>query len=108
MLPPSVIFVLLTVVTTALNSENVYCGDKIGVTGNNVTDTIRRFTELWSVSDWIERGYFTKVYVCDINLHWLSFGPPDRSSFIILAVIYLNIMLVGFLGNFLVIFLFAR
>lgn len=108
MLPSSFALTILTALVGVLHGENVKCPDKTDVAGNNITDVVERFIDLWSVSDWIERGYFTEEYICDINLHWLSFGPPSRSSFIVLAVIYLNIMLVGFLGNFLVIFLFIR
>ncbi|KAJ8921668.1 hypothetical protein NQ315_010577, partial [Exocentrus adspersus] len=93
----------------ASNSEPHQCYDSLGKSHNmNVSHIVEKFKKLWSVREWIERGYFTEEYICNINAHWLSFESPSRSSFVILAVIYLNIMLTGFVGNFLVIFLYVR
>ncbi|KAJ8934373.1 hypothetical protein NQ314_013414 [Rhamnusium bicolor] len=95
----SVMFLLTIVQNCALNGENNLFETKLKYEGN-LTDIVEKFKILWPVRDWKQSGYFTDEYISNINLHWLLFDPPEKSSFFILGVIYLIIMIFGFAGNF--------
>nr|XP_053646940.1 uncharacterized protein LOC128698619 [Cherax quadricarinatus] len=44
--------------------------------------------------------------LCVVNHHWLQFEPPSHVSHIVLASVYSVLMVIGFVGNGLVIYLF--
>ncbi|XP_060524824.1 opsin, ultraviolet-sensitive-like [Cylas formicarius] len=67
----------------------------------------QRFRNAWPVNDW-KPGFFLEDHIRDINRHWLKFDPPPYSQYVFLAVLYTAIMLVGILGNCLVVYMFVR
>ncbi|XP_030766864.1 opsin, ultraviolet-sensitive-like isoform X2 [Sitophilus oryzae] len=77
--------------------------------GDNTTidRIIEEFKSKWEVKEWT-RHFFTEDHLTDINIHWLKFDAPKKSSFIILAVLYIIVMVLGLFGNYLVVFLFMR
>ncbi|CAH1173477.1 unnamed protein product, partial [Phaedon cochleariae] len=74
----------------------------------NLSDIIQRFKSQWSVADWYKFGLFHDEQISDINVHWLTFPPPDDGHFYALGVLYIFLMIFGLTGNFLVVFLFTR
>lgn len=60
------------------------------------------------IDKWKDNGFYTDDYVKLINQHWFKFAPPNPSSHYILGFLYVVIMLVGCLGNFLVIFMYIK
>ena len=46
--------------------------------------------------------------LCVVNPHWLAYPPPSHLHHVIMATLYLVIMILGLIGNGLVIFLFIR
>lgn len=76
--------------------------------GNNTINIlIEKFKQNWDVKYWTQ-GFFSEEYISDINVHWLKFEPPNEYSFITLGILYIVIMIVGVIGNGLVIFMFCR
>lgn len=45
---------------------------------------------------------------CVVNPHWLTYSPPSHLCHVIITALYLVIMILGLVGNGLVIFLFIR
>ncbi|XP_049825912.1 opsin, ultraviolet-sensitive-like [Aethina tumida] len=74
----------------------------------NITTLINRFYKSRPVEMWKKYGFFDDEYVYVINYYWLQFDAPFRSSHISLAVLYIFIMIVGWLGNMCVIYLYYR
>lgn len=46
--------------------------------------------------------------VMRIDPHWLQFSPPQRSDLLTLGSVYLVVMVIGLLGNGMVIFLIIK
>nr|CAI5817364.1 unnamed protein product [Callosobruchus analis] len=74
----------------------------------NVSYIVERFKRTWAVEQWKQLGYFKEEQILDINIHWLKFDAPNDISFYALGTTYMLFIVVGFTGNLLVIFLFAR
>lgn len=74
----------------------------------NTTEIIKRFIEMYPTESWKEHGFFSEDFLTVINLHWLTFAPPDKTNHYVLAGLYVVIMLMGILGNALVIFMYLR
>ncbi|VEN36409.1 unnamed protein product, partial [Callosobruchus maculatus] len=74
----------------------------------NVSYIVDRFKRNWAVDEWKQLGYFKEDQILDINIHWLKFDAPYDISFYALGTTYMLFIMVGFTGNLLVIFLFAR
>lgn len=75
---------------------------------DNLTTLVLQFKRIYPVKMWKSYGLFSDDYINRINAHWLKFPPPDKSTHYLLAALYGIIMLVGFTGNALVIFMFTR
>lgn len=77
-------------------------------TSDNVSAVVEKFKKNWPVEQWKRLGFFQEDIILEINVHWLSFRPPPTSSFYTVAVVYIFIAVLGFIGNFLVTLLFIR
>lgn len=53
-------------------------------------------------------GYLDPLFLESINIHWMRFEPPKPWEHYTLAIIYLFIMVVGMIGNALVVYMFLR
>ncbi|CAH1173482.1 unnamed protein product [Phaedon cochleariae] len=103
-------FVFLTAFSSSLsqNSTDLSECDPNPSCIQNLSDIIQRFKSQWSVADWYKFGLFHDEQISDINIHWLTFPPPDDGHFYALGVLYIFLMIFGLTGNFLVVFLFTR
>lgn len=53
-------------------------------------------------------GYLDPMFLESINTHWMRFNPPKPWEHITLAMMLLCIMVVGMVGNALVVYMFLR
>lgn len=74
----------------------------------NKTDESIDFKTTHPVSKWENNGFYTDDYIKLINEHWFKFTPPNPLSHYILGFLYIVIMLVGCLGNLLVIIMYIK
>lgn len=82
--------------------------DKVKDNLLNKTEVINRFIELYPIESWTRHGFFSEDFLTMMNLHWLTFPPPDKVNHYVLAGLYIVIMLMGLSGNALVIFMYLR
>ncbi|KAJ9583110.1 hypothetical protein L9F63_022553, partial [Diploptera punctata] len=73
-----------------------------------LSDMIENFKRMYPVALWESEGLFTEQFLLSINPHWLQFSPPPTVNHYILAALYCVILVVGIIGNALVIFMFVR
>lgn len=66
------------------------------------------FRSKYPVEDWKSVGFFSEADFSMINCHWLQFEPQKPFHHFALAILYVAIFLVGFMANFIVIYLLVR
>lgn len=66
------------------------------------------FKNTYPTDTWKDHGFYTDDYIKLINKHWFKFTPPNDMSHYILGFLYIIIMVIGCLGNFLVIFMYIK
>lgn len=74
----------------------------------NLTELIQTFKSKWPVDQWKTWGLFNEDYLFEIDVYWLQFPPPSPTSHYVLGILYVVIMIIGVLGNVLIIFMFLR
>jgi len=75
-------------------------------TGRN--ELVNCFYEKFPVEEWKTHGFFEDSFVSLINNHWLATEPQSPTTHYLLAVIYVVVMLAGWIGNGLVLVCFRR
>ncbi|KAB0801817.1 hypothetical protein PPYR_04003 [Photinus pyralis] len=78
------------------------------LTPNDTSNIFAVFIEKYPISSWKKYGFFDENYIKSINVHWLQFLPPNQINHYALAVLYVIIMIIGLVGNILVIAIFIR
>lgn len=60
------------------------------------------------IKQWKESGFFQDDDILDINCFWLQFEPMSLINHFIVVCIFVVIMLMGTLANFISIYILAR
>lgn len=69
---------------------------------------ISKFKRQWPVQLWRDYGLFADDYLLIINSHWLGFPPPAPGAQYALGALYIVMMVVGCIGNALVLLMYFR
>lgn len=69
---------------------------------------VEHFEKVYPVKQWKEKGLFEEKDLLDIPCHWMGFEPAGPSVHFLFAFIFINIFLVGFFTNSLVIYIMSR
>lgn len=69
---------------------------------------IERFKREWPLHLWRRYGLFTDNFIQHINPHWLSFPPSDPSVYYTLGGLYIVMVVVGSIGNSVVMLMYFR
>lgn len=98
----------ISIVDTMCNQKSSCLVNDSCIIVDNITRLILQFKTVYPIEVWKRYGLFSDDYIDRINVHWLKFPPPETSTHYLLAALYGIIMILGFTGNALVIFMFIR